>query len=500
MSDRVPPLAGASPRSAPDSSSGASGDTIVAFSTASGTGAIGIVRLSGVDAVRVADQAFRPARPPDLAEGRTHVMRYGHVVDPPTGRTVDEALAVVMRAPATYTREDVVEIHCHGGPAAQRAVLRVVLALGARPAEPGEFTKRAFLRGRIDLTQAESVAGIVQARSASALRASVRQLDGGLADRVRGLRADLVAVLAGMEVAIDFSDEDIDEIDAEGVDAGLAAIEGRLGELLSTALLGRALEEGVRTAIVGRPNVGKSSLLNALLMRERAIVSEYPGTTRDTVEELVEIAGIPLCLVDTAGLRASDDHVERLGIERSRQALEQADLVLVVLDLTDGVTPEDEELLAAVPQTRTIVVGNKRDLVEARETAGAECDGVVSCASEMDPAGEWMDPAGKWTVCEVSARTGSGVDDLRRAIETIVVGDNGLQLEEPLLATERQRSLVEQSMAAVVAARAGMRERASVELVCEDVRRSAEALGRITGEDLVLDLVDEIFSRFCIGK
>jgi tRNA modification GTPase len=501
VSDRVPPLqSGASRRSAPDSSSGAPGDTIVALSTASGTGAIGIVRLSGVDAVPVAEQAFRPAHPPDLAGGRTHVMRYGHVVDPLTGRTVDEALAVVMRAPATYTREDVVEIHCHGGPAAQRAVLRVVVGLGARPAEPGEFTKRAFLHGRIDLTQAESVAGIVQARSASALRASVRQLDGGLADRVRGLRADLVAVLAGMEVAIDFSDEDVDEIDAEGVDAGLASIEGRLTELLSTALLGRALEQGVRTAIVGRPNVGKSSLLNALLMRERAIVSEFPGTTRDTVEELVEIAGIPLCLVDTAGLRASDDHVERMGIERSRQALEQADLVLVVLDLTDGVTPEDEELLAAVPQARTIVVGNKRDLVEAGETAGAERDGVVSRASGMDAAGEWIDAVGKWTVCEVSARTGSGVDHLRRAIETIVVGDNGLQLEEPLLATERQRSLVEQSLAAVVAARAGMHEGVSVELICDDVRRSAEALGRITGEDLVLDLVDELFRRFCIGK
>ena len=225
MSDQVPPWeSGASPRSSSARSSESArsievlGDTIVALSTAAGTGAIGIVRLSGVDAVRIARQAFRPARPPDLGEGQTHVMRYGHVVDPRGGRTVDEALAVVMRAPATYTREDVVEVHCHGGPAAQRAVLRVMLGLGARPADPGEFTKRAFLHGRIDLTQAEGVAGIVEARSSSALRASVRQLDGGLAERVRDLRADLVAVLAGMEVAIDFSDEDVDEIDTEGVE------------------------------------------------------------------------------------------------------------------------------------------------------------------------------------------------------------------------------------------------------------------------------------------
>lgn len=496
-----PSESGASPWSSPACSSDGTGDrigdtigdTIVALSTGSGTGAIGIVRLSGADAVRVAEQAFRPARTPDLAKGHTHVMRYGHVVDPATGRTVDEALAVVMRAPATYTREDVVEVHCHGGAAAQRAVLRVMIGLGARPAEAGEFTKRAFLHGRIDLTQAESVAGIVQARSASALRASVRQLDGGLADRVRGLRADLVAILAGMEVAIDFSDEDVDEVDTEAAEAGLAAIESRLGELLSTALLGRALEEGVRTAIVGRPNVGKSSLLNALLMRERAIVSEFPGTTRDTVEELVEIAGIPLCLVDTAGLRSSDDRVERLGIERSRQALEQADLVLVVVDLAEGVTPEDEELLGAVPPDRTIVVGNKRDLVEVRNSAGAGLGEAGSRAPGMNLTG-------KWTVCEVSARTGSGVDELRRAIETIVIGDNGLQLEEPLLATERQRSLVEQSMSAVTAARKGIGEGASVELICDDVRRSADALGSITGEDLVPDLVDEIFRRFCIGK
>lgn len=494
MLGRVPPSeSGASPRSLSALSGGVMGDTIVALSTASGAGAIGIVRLSGVHAVRVAQQVFRPARPPDLANGHTHVMRYGHVVDPSNGHTVDEALAVVMRAPATYTREDVVEIHCHGGPAAQRAVLRVMVALGARPAEPGEFTKRAFLHGRIDLTQAESVAGIVQARSASALRASVRQLDGGLADRVRGLRTDLVTILAGMEVAIDFSEEDVDEVDMEAAESGLADIESRLGELLSTALLGRALEEGVRTAIVGRPNVGKSSLLNALVMRERAIVSEFPGTTRDTVEEFVEIAGIPLCLVDTAGLRPSDDHLERLGIERSKQALEQADLVLIVLDLTEGVTPEDKELLGAVSPARTIVVGNKLDLVMAQDEAAAGCGTTGSriVAEHL---------AGAWTVCEVSARTGFGIDELRRAIETIVVGDNGLQLDEPLLATERQRSLVEQSMRAAKAARTGIGQTVPVELVCDDLRRSIDALGSITGEELVPDLVEEIFRRFCIGK
>lgn len=494
-------------------------DTIVALSTAVGTGAIGIVRLSGSMAVPIAAQAFRAARPPDLGEGPSHVVRYGHVVDPATGRTVDEVLAIVMRAPATYTREDVVEVHCHGGPAAQRAVLRVLVALGARPAEPGEFTKRAFLHGRIDLTQAESVAGVVQARSAGALRAAIRQLDGGLGDRVRALRADLVTVLAALEAEIDFSTEDVDEVDVEAVTAELEGIEGRLRGLLSTALLGRALEHGVRTAIVGRPNVGKSSLLNALLMRERAIVSEVPGTTRDTVEELIEVAGIPLYLIDTAGLRSSDDHVERLGIERSRRALEQADLVLAVLDLTEGVTAEDEELLSAAPSERTIVVGNKLDLfTEGDGDARGDRDAPMGATADGSPAGGRQGApltgrphtpltgrpdspfSGRWTVCEVSALTGAGIDGLRKAIEGLVVGEGGLQLEEPLLATERQRSLAAEAAAAVASAAAGLRAGAPVELVCDDVRRSVEALGGITGEELLPDLIDEIFRRFCIGK
>lgn len=492
-------------------------DTIVALSTAVGTGAIGIVRLSGSMAVPIVAQAFRAARRPELGEGPSHMVRYGHVVDPATGRTVDEVLVIVMRAPATYTREDVVEVHCHGGPAAQRAVLRVLVALGARPAEPGEFTKRAFLHGRIDLTQAESVAGVVQARSAGALRAAIRQLDGGLGDRVRALRADLVTVLAGLEAEIDFSTEDIDEVDIEAVTAELDGIEGRLRGLLSTALLGRALEHGVRTAIVGRPNVGKSSLLNALLMRERAIVSEVPGTTRDTVEELIEVAGIPLYLIDTAGLRSSDDHVERLGIERSRRALEQADLVLAVLDLTEGVTAADEELLSAAPPARTIVVGNKLDLF-TRDRDGDNGDGDVLDGDDGDVLGARIASAGaiadgstapgrpgsslsgRWTVCEVSALTGAGIDGLRKAIEGLVVGEGGLQLEEPLLATERQRSLAGEATSAVAVAAAGLRAGAPVELVCDDVRRSVEALGGITGEELLPDLIDEIFRRFCIGK
>lgn len=478
-------------------------DTIVALSTALGVGAIGIVRLSGSSAVSIAAQAFRAARLPDLSETPSHTVRYGHVVDPISGRSVDEALAIVMRAPATYTREDVVEVQCHGGPAAQRAVLRILVGLGARPAEPGEFTKRAFLHGRIDLSQAESVAGVVQARSAGALRAAVRQLDGGLGDRIRALRSDLVAVLARLEAEIDFSAEEVDEVDLGSVTAELDGIEAGLQALVSTAFLGRALEHGVRTAIVGRPNVGKSSLLNALLMRERAIVSEVPGTTRDTVEELVEVAGVPLYLIDTAGLRSSDDHVERLGIERSRRALEQADLVLVVIDLSEGLTAEDEELLSGAPSARTIIVGNKLDLTvrdQVGRATGDEAPGGGCCMGQLPGSALGRHLAGRWTVCEVSALTGTGIDELRTAIEGLVLGEGGLQVEEPLLATERQRSLATEATAAAAAAAVGLRQGVPVELVCDDVRHSVEALGGITGEELLPDLIDEIFHRFCIGK
>ncbi|MBN1632023.1 MAG: tRNA uridine-5-carboxymethylaminomethyl(34) synthesis GTPase MnmE, partial [Thermoleophilia bacterium] len=334
-------------------------DTIVAVSTAVGLGAIGIVRLSGPLAIAVAERAFRPARGEPLQPGETYCLLYGHVVDPGSGNVVDEVLLAVMRAPQSYTREDVVELHCHGGVAAQRSVLRLMLQLGARLAEPGEFTRRAFLNGRIDLAQAESVAAIVAARSTGALRASVRQLDGGLSQRLKMVRRDLISMLAQIEATVDFSEgEDIDELDWEALLEGLATAHANLSRLMRTAFVGRALEHGVRTAIVGRPNVGKSSLLNALLMRERAIVSESPGTTRDTVEELMEIAGIPIHLVDTAGIRSDGDHVEQLGVERSMKAMDQADLVLGVIDLSVPWDTADADLVEALDPVRSIVVGN----------------------------------------------------------------------------------------------------------------------------------------------
>lgn len=488
-------------------------DTVVAVSTASGPAAIGIVRMSGPEAIAIARSAFRASRSAPLADGETYRLLYGHVVDPDEGEAVDEVLMAVMRAPRSYTREDVVEFHSHGGLAAQRAVLRLLVRLGARLAEPGEFTRRAFLNGRIDLTQAESVAAIVAARSSGALRASVRQLEGGLSQALRSLRAELVGLLAQIEATVDFSDEDVEALDWQALAVALASVKEELARLLRTAFLGRALELGVRTAIVGKPNVGKSSLLNALLMRERAIVSDIPGTTRDTVEELMEIGGIPIHLVDTAGMRSGGDHIEQLGVDRSVKAMEQADLVLAVFDVSASWDEADARLLEGLDPTRSIIVANKSDLwpdcgsgsvntpiqgygipgwMAASEVCGVLGGRPPAFAGEREHVGQ--------NNCMVSALTGEGLDELRVVIQRVITGGEGLHLEEPLLATERQRALVAEALERTEAALAGASTGQNEELVCEDIRGAAQALGRMTGEDLTADLMDEIFSRFCIGK
>jgi tRNA modification GTPase len=464
----------------------------VAVSTATGAGAIGIVRMSGPAAVGIAESVFRPGRGVALRPGDTHRLLYGHVVDPRSREDVDEVLLAVMRAPHSYTREDIVEVHCHGGLAAQRAVLRLLVQLGARLAEPGEFTRRAFLNGRIDLAQAESVAAIVAARSSGALRASLRQLEGGLSERLRNIRRSLLGLLAQIEATVDFADEDVDPLDWGRLGEGLVAAHEDLDRLLRTAFVGRALEQGVRTAIVGKPNVGKSSLLNALLMRERAIVSDIPGTTRDTVEELMEIEGFPIHLVDTAGLRAGGDEVEQLGVERSVRAMEQADLVLAVVDLSGQWDDADLALVQRLDRARSIVVCNKIDLVDDSRQRVEHVARNLGNSSGPE--------AGGWHTCAVSAMTGEGLDTLRDLIGRIISGGEGLHLEEPVLASERQRGLVGEASERAQSALFATEHESDEELICEDIRQAVEALGRITGEDLSKDLLDEIFSRFCLGK
>ncbi|HEX2184449.1 MAG TPA: tRNA uridine-5-carboxymethylaminomethyl(34) synthesis GTPase MnmE, partial [Chloroflexota bacterium] len=309
-------------------------DTIAAIATPLGEGAIGMVRLSGPQALSIAEALFRPSRPRRRRTGwESHRLYHGHVVDPLTGRAVDEVLLAYMRGPRTYTRQDVVEITGHGSVAGMREILRLVVGAGARPAERGEMTLRAFLSGRLDLAQAEAVLDAVRARTPRALSLATHQLGGGLSSAVSAVRQELVAILAHLEATIDFAEDDVPPPAPELLLRGLDQAAGRLERLLATARAGRLHREGLRVAIVGRPNVGKSSLLNAMLQEERAIVTAIPGTTRDVIEEAVDVAGLPLVLLDTAGITETDDPVERIGVARSREAMRQADLILLVLDV-----------------------------------------------------------------------------------------------------------------------------------------------------------------------
>ena len=454
-------------------------DTIAAIATPVGAGGVGIVRLSGPQAVAIGDGLFRPARGQGLAASASYRLRYGWVER--AGEPVDEVLAVVMRAPRSYTCEDVVELHCHGGATALRAVLELSLEAGARLAGPGEFTRRAFLNGRIDLTQAEAVGDIVRARSVLGLQVSVNQLRGRLYASITEL-ADTVRRMAALVAAgIDFPEEDVVFAHGDEIREALAGVQARLASLVAGAARARRLREGLSVAIVGRPNVGKSSLLNALLREERAIVTDIPGTTRDTLEEAVELAGVAVRLVDTAGVRHTEDVVERAGIDRARRAMAQAELVLLVLDAAAPLTPDDAQLLAEAPAERTVLVANK-------------CDRLAG------PAPAWEGALETRGAVVVSARTGAGLADLEARIRACVVDEQRPPLEDALVTNVRQEQAARSALDATGAALEALTQGVGEELLAVDLARVLFALGDIVGETTPDDLLDRIFAEFCIGK
>ncbi len=447
-------------------------DTIAAIATPVGSGGIGIVRLSGPEARSILERVFRPTRPLLPLQ-----LTYGHIVDPQGTQVVDEVLAAYMPAPRTYTRQDVVEIDCHGGPVPLRRVLDLCLAHGARPAGPGEFTLRAFLNGRIDLAQAEAVADVVAAKTEAGLRMAVTQLDGKLSDRLQAIRTRLLDALAWIEASIDFEQ---DEVPAYEIDADLEAAQEALVQLLCGAERGVVYREGIRTAIVGQPNVGKSSLLNALLRADRAIVTPLPGTTRDTLEETLNLHGIPLVLVDTAGIRADTrDMAEDMGVARSRAALGQADLALLVVDANRPVDEGDREIATTIVDKPAIVVLNKTDLPVC-----ADVDGLLPGAPTVD----------------VSALTGVGMADLEGAIEELVFGGRVVAAEVALVGSSRHRDLLRRAQAGVEAAIEARTNGLPLDLSSIGLREAVQALGEITGESVSETLLETIFSRFCIGK
>ncbi len=447
-------------------------DTIVAIATPVGSGGIGIVRLSGPDAGPILHRIFTRAE--DLVPQR---LTYGHVIDPAGEKTVDEVLAVYMPAPHTYTRQDVVEIDCHGGPAPLRQVLDLCLAHGARLAGPGEFTLRAFLNGRIDLAQAEAVADIVAAKTDAGLRLAVAQLDGQLSARIQTVRTRLLDALAWVEASIDF---DEDEVPPREIDADLRSAQETLSDLIAGAERGIVYRQGIRTAIVGQPNVGKSSLLNALLRVERAIVTPIPGTTRDTLEETLNLGGIPLVLVDTAGIRADTrDMAEDMGVARSRAALAQADLALLVVDGSRPADGADHEIAAAIGVKPAILVANKTDLP------------IVPLAVDLLPSAPRV---------EISALTGAGIDDLERAIVDVVFAGQVLASDAALVSSPRHRDVLRRALEHVDAALDARHATMPLDCVSIGLRAAVHALGEITGESVSETLLETIFSRFCIGK
>jgi tRNA modification GTPase len=456
-----------------------SDDTIAAIATPMGVGGVGIIRVSGEAAAEIVARIFRPSGRHGLADAPSHRMVHGWIEV--EGQTLDEVLVVRMKAPHSYTREEVVEVHCHGGPLALRAILDGICAGGARLAEAGEFTFRAFINGRMDLTQVEAVPDLVRAGSRIALGISANQLRGRLHDAIQAIRDDVGHVAALVNASIDFPEEDVVFTSRQDCLDRLSRAHAALEALTRTADQGRILREGLAVAIVGKPNVGKSSLLNALLRENRAIVTEIPGTTRDTLEEYLELGGLGLRLIDTAGIRETAERVEREGVARSRRAMDQADLTLLVLDGSRPIEADDRALLTQVRPDRALAVINKRDLLRGR---------VPDWIGEL----EGFDPV------IISALTGEGLPELEVGIRRWVVSDERPIWESALITNLRQKHAAARALDALEGSLQALRRGLGEELLAVDLSRVLEALGAIVGETTADDLLERIFAEFCIGK
>ena len=456
------------------------GDTISAIATAQGEGGIGIIRLSGERAIAIADKMFKPASGRTLTAYESHRAVYGRIVDE-DGQTVDEAMALIMKAPHSYTREDVVELQCHGGVMPLRKTLALTYQHGARPAEGGEFTKRAFLNGRLDLSQAQAVMDIITAKTDRSLKMAAGHLSGAFSAKIKEFRHEILGQIAHLEAAIDFPEDEVDDVVTEKVAEKVVEIRNHIAKLLKTAGTGRILRDGLMTAIVGKPNVGKSSLLNALLQEERAIVTDIPGTTRDSIEEYANVGGVPLRIIDTAGIRATEDVVEKIGVEKARQMVSDAALVLALFDGSRPLDSEDEEILSLLAGQDAIVLLNKSDLQPVLTAAALSAKAQVP-------------------VIEISTKENHGLDKLTQAICDKVYGGEVVSDEGSFVRDERQVSLLRQADEHLAAALTTIEAGMGLDFISIDLRSAWEKLGEITGDTVGEDIIDEIFSKFCIGK
>lgn len=449
-------------------------DTIAAIATPMGEGAIGIIRISGSDALAIIQKLFKGK---NLEQAASHTINYGHIVE--NGQVIDEVMVSLMRAPKTFTREDVVEINTHGGLAVTNEILQLVIRSGARMAEPGEFTKRAFLNGRVDLAQAEAVMDLIRAKTDKAMALAVQQLDGSLSNLINKTRQEILNTLAQVEVNIDYPEyDDVEEMTTALLREKTKEFEDLLTNLLRTARRGKILREGLSTAIIGRPNVGKSSLLNNLLREEKAIVTDIAGTTRDVIEEYVNIKGVPLKLVDTAGIRETDDVVEKIGVERSKKALEEADLVLLVLNASEKLTKQDRSLLEISQNSNRIVLLNKTDLPEKIERDQLPQDAIP-----------------------ISVLKNENIDLIEDRINQLFFDNAGIiEQDATYLSNTRHISLIEKALESLQAVNQGLELRMPVDLLQVDMTRTWEILGEITGDAAPDELITQLFSQFCLGK
>ena len=457
-------------------------DTIAAISTAHGEGAIGIVRISGDLAISIASSIYQCGTK-QLEEQKTHTIHYGHIVDPKSGEIYDEVMVSVLRAPKTFTREDIVEINCHGGIVAINRVLQLVLRMGARLAEPGEFTKRAFLNGRIDLSQAEAVMDLIRAKTDKSMQLAMRQLDGQLSHLIQNLRQEILNTLAQVEVNIDYPEyDDVEEMTLQLLREKTQQVLQGIRALLNTASQGKILRDGLKTAIVGRPNVGKSSLLNVLLREEKAIVTDIAGTTRDTIEEYVNVRGVPLQLIDTAGIRETDDVVEKIGVERSRKALKEADFVLLLLNQSETLQEEDIRLLETTKGMKRIILFNKTDLPSKLSK-----EDIALYANEEE-------------IVTTSMLNKEGIDQLEEKIAGYFFQGQMNERDATYLSNTRHIALLEKAEQALVEVQNGIEMEMPVDLIQIDFTRAWDLLGEITGDSVQDELLTQLFSQFCLGK
>lgn len=456
-------------------------DTITSISTPMGEGAIGIVRLSGPEAVEIGDKLYKGKK--KLKDVPSHTINYGHIIDPETQEVIEEVMISVLRAPKTFTREDIIEINCHGGILTINRILELTMTHGARMAEPGEYTKRAFLNGRIDLSQAEAVMDFIRSKTDRASKVAMNQIEGRLSDLIKRQRQSILEILAQVEVNIDYPEyDDVEDATTEFLLAQSKKIKNEIDQLLETGTQGKIMREGLSTVIVGKPNVGKSSMLNNLIQDNKAIVTEVAGTTRDVLEEYVNVRGVPLRLVDTAGIRDTEDIVEKIGVERSRKALSEADLILFVLNNNEPLTEEDRTLYEVIKNEDAIVIVNKTDLERRLDIE------EVKTMIEDTP------------LIQTSMLKQEGIDELELQIRDLFFGGDVQNQDMTYVSNSRHISLLKQARQSIQDAIDAAESGIPMDMVQIDLTRTWEILGEIIGESASDELIDQLFSQFCLGK